>query len=114
MTDGAFAVDTSALGGLTVVAVRGEVDMATAQLLADQLCEIDDDIDLAVDLSAVGFMDSTGLRVLLVKAGSMRGRGGSLHISAASAQVRRLLQHTNLTSLLEADGDLSLEADVTH
>ena len=82
MTDEAFAVDTSAFDGLTVVAVRGEVDISTSKLLADQLCEIEDAIELAVDLSTVGFMDSTGLRVLLVKARSMRGLGGSLHISA--------------------------------
>ena len=101
MGDGALSVDTSASDGVAVVVVCGEVDAETAQGLSEALDDIDDSAYVAVDLSAVEFMDSSGLYVLLVKGAAMREQGGSLAIRSASAPVRRLLHFSGLTSLLE-------------
>jgi len=51
---------------LCIVRVEGEVDLVSAPKLAEALEAADEPgCDLVVDLREVGFMDSTGLRVLL-------------------------------------------------
>ena len=51
-------------GGQTVVRVTGEIDLATAPRLEDCLLELDGQ-PIALDFSAVTFMDASGVRVLL-------------------------------------------------
>src|SRR5690349_17491009 len=55
---------TEAKPGQVVVAVAGEVDMATAPLLERALLRYTE-CDVIVDLDAVEFLDSSGLRVLI-------------------------------------------------
>ena len=102
MRDVAFSVDVSWSDGVAVVAVRGEVDLATAPNLAAVLNQIDDTAHAALNLSAVDFMDSTGLHVVLVKAEAMRRKGGALLISSVSQPVRQLLRYSAPDSLLAA------------
>ena len=47
---------------------------------------------LVLDLSAVKFMDSSGLAVILRQSMRRRDAGGSLHIRKPSEPVRRLLE----------------------
>ena len=57
------------------LAVHGDVDMATASALDDALADAIRESDgvLVVDLSGVGFLDSSGLKVLL-RARALLGR----------------------------------------
>ena len=63
------------LGEAPGLAVRGDVDLATAQALDDALADAIRETDgaLAVDLSGVEFLDSSGLKVLL-RARALLGR----------------------------------------
>ncbi|MEA2623887.1 MAG: hypothetical protein QOH61_2797 [Chloroflexota bacterium] len=74
-----------------VVRVRGELDVATAAALEKLLLrERERGTVVELDLSELGFMDSTGLRVLL-RAQQAAERGGwELVLTAASPPVRRL------------------------
>jgi anti-sigma B factor antagonist len=58
--------DAGPSGSLTVVRATGEVDLTNADDLERALAAADG--ALVLDLTGVGFMDSSGLRVLLVKA----------------------------------------------
>jgi anti-anti-sigma factor len=57
--------DAGPSGSVTVVRATGEVDLTNAE---DLQRAIESDGALVLDLTGVGFMDSSGLRVLLVKA----------------------------------------------
>ena len=57
---------TGPSGSLTVVRATGEVDLTNAEDLKQALDAADG--ALVLDLTGVGFMDSSGLKVLLVKA----------------------------------------------
>jgi len=71
--------------------LKGELDMATADDLSQLLrAATANGEPVVLDLSAVTFMDSSGLRALLEGAELSRG-SGSLVIARPSAQVRRLL-----------------------
>lgn len=52
---------------------------------------------LVLDLSGIGFMDSSGLRIVIDLHILMRERNGRLVLRHPSATIRRLLEITNLT-----------------
>ena len=79
-------------GAWTVVRVAGDLDMATAPQL-EETCESLEDLALALDLSAVRFIDSSGLRALV----RVREMAEDMAIVDPSAVVRRLLELTRMT-----------------
>ena len=89
----------------TTVHVGGDVDTYTSPELRKALTELvrEGHADLALDLSGVTFLDSSGLAVLINTAKACRTRGGSFRIAAATPVTLRLLEITGLTRSLEAD-----------
>ncbi|MGZ4269163.1 MAG: STAS domain-containing protein [Solirubrobacteraceae bacterium] len=63
--------------GRLLVAVRGELDLATAPQLEQTLMEaIEEGRDVVLDLRELEFMDSSGVRVLVVAHSRADGRFG--------------------------------------
>jgi anti-sigma B factor antagonist len=90
-----FSVDERDESGVRVIAVAGELDIATAPQLCARLdaTRVGRRPRLLVDLSAVDFCDSTGLRALLGAASEVRAHGGRFAIVCpASGDVARLLE----------------------
>lgn len=85
MTDG-FSVTRTAPGVWTVV---GELDLATAPILERELTAEESPGDLRLDCSKLAFMDSQGVRSLLVAAGA-RPAGGRLVLANLTPEVRRI------------------------
>ncbi len=79
---------------MTVI-VRGELDVATAPELESRLVEAEQTgaRSLVLDLSGLGFMDSTGLRVVLGAASRAEQREARFAVMP-SRPVRRLLELT--------------------
>jgi anti-sigma B factor antagonist len=92
---------TRYINGHQVIAVTGEIDICTTTAMhvylldADTTCR-NGDRDLVVDLSAVTFMDASGLAVLLRADRRSRQAGGRLRLAAPTARITRLLAITNL------------------
>jgi anti-anti-sigma factor len=99
---------TASLDQLTVVvdrgatpptiALSGELDPHTAPLLQGEIDGVLDQggTDLVLDLSALGFVDSSGLRVLIAAQHQLAAQGGTLVLRSPSETVRRLLEITGL------------------
>jgi anti-sigma B factor antagonist len=85
------------------VAVRGDLDVATCEEFVDALGGLDGVDALVLDLSAVTFMDSSGIRGLLIARRDAQAGGTRLQILASEA-VRETLEVTGL------DDDLPLAA----
>lgn len=93
--------DTGVAG---VVAVRGEIDMANSAILrqavADEMrnAATSGRTTVIVDLSAVSFMDTSGLRVLIIanQAGTAR-----LRLVVATSGITRLLAITGMDRIFE-------------
>ncbi|MFF9340684.1 MULTISPECIES: STAS domain-containing protein [unclassified Streptomyces] len=85
-----------------VLSVGGELDMETAARLEDRLTEQLGlgRCHLVLDLSALGFMDSSGLNVLIRVLHRARETGGDLHLAAPTPAVRRILEITGVTVTL--------------
>jgi anti-sigma B factor antagonist len=101
-----FKVDIESLGdGVAGVAVSGELDQATAGNLREPLMEQINSGSRAVliDLSSCGFVDSTGLGVIVEAWKTLQERDGdraALTICCPAPEVRRLLEVTGLDQVI--------------
>ena len=87
--------------GVAVIVASGELDRETAPRLADRLvAAVGDHTSVDLDLDGITFIDSQGLRVL-IEAKLRAGNDKRVRITAASTQVRQLLDMTGLTELLD-------------
>ena len=94
-----LTLDASELDGVTVVTVSGEVDSSNCASLQALLASVGgpgSGRQVHVDLAGVSFMDSSGLRALIVGQRLIRDAGGSFRVVAASDSLRRLLDITGL------------------
>lgn len=89
-------------GPRTILAVSGEVDLATAPTLRQRVVQAIDDgaRQVVVDLSEVGFMDSTGLGVLIGGLKRLRQLDGNLIVVNPSDPVHKILEVTGLLDVL--------------
>lgn len=86
----------------TVVEVAGDVDMSTTPELRDQLRQLVESGPrvVVVDLTGVGFMDSSGLGVLVVAYKDLRERDGWLALAGVSRAVRTVLSITSVDRVI--------------
>jgi anti-sigma B factor antagonist len=87
--------------GREVVMVKGEIDVATSPALREELyATIDRGArTLVVDLSQLGFIDSSGLGVLVATLKHIRERDGELILSGLDHPAMRVFEITGLTDL---------------
>jgi anti-sigma B factor antagonist len=91
-----------------VVALTGEFDLASAQLVDEELARAQESYPVVIlDLSQVTFMDSSGLHVVLGVDERMRASGSTLRVVPGSPQVQRLFELTGATSRLDTVADSS-------
>ena len=86
-------IDISRRGERTfVVALAGECDLETSPELGRSLESLSGNGPqrVVVDLSALEFIDSSGINVLVRAARTLAGAGGSLTLACASTHVRRV------------------------
>lgn len=89
-------------GGVTLITVRGEVDVFTSPALEARLADAVDDgaVRVVVDLSPVDFLDSTALGVLVGGWKRMRAADGDLVVVCAAERLLRLFRITRLDEVL--------------
>jgi anti-sigma B factor antagonist len=94
-------VTSRTTGARTVVQVTGEIDVYTAPLLREELASLigAEHRELLVDLTGVGFMDSTGLGVLVGALKKVRTLGGDLQLVISSEKVLKVFRITALTQV---------------
>jgi anti-sigma B factor antagonist len=103
-----FSVADREDGGIRVVSVAGELDIATAPQLCARLdaSRAGRRPRLLVDLTKVEFCDSTGLRALLGAASEVRAHGGRFAIVCPlDGDVARLLEVVGAGEWLAIHGD---------
>lgn len=108
--DAPAALDTALVTphpGAALLTVAGEVDTVTAPhlgLALDRL--LDEPVDVLVaDLTAITFLASSGLAVLIQAAHRADGTGRRLRLVATGRQVRRPLEITGTDQLFDLFDD---------
>src|SRR5712671_6968456 len=90
-----------AKGGIEVIDVRGEIDMYTAPRLRELLIDLvsTGSYQLVVNLDKVGFLDSTGLGVLVGALRRVRAHDGSLDLVCTQQRILKIFRITGLTEV---------------
>lgn len=102
MTDDIELTLTATPGPATVATVTGEIDPHTAPGLRTRALELIEQghHHLILDLSGVGFCDSTGLSALIGIWHGAQEAGGSLALAAVPGRLMRMLTLTGVDNLL--------------
>ncbi|GMA18091.1 STAS domain-containing protein [Arsenicicoccus piscis] len=87
---------------LAVLAVTGEIDIATSTQLRQAIDEVvrAGAIDVVLDLRQVTFMDSSGLSVVVGRLKMLRRVDGRLSVVGADAKIRRIFEVTGLDQVV--------------
>lgn len=96
-----IGLDLHERNGYFVLAVSGEVDVATVPRMREQLHSLvaQGDNRIVVDLDAVDFLDSTGLGVLVGALKRVRSSGGDLQLICTQPRIRKVFEVTGLTKV---------------
>jgi anti-sigma B factor antagonist len=97
-------------GDLPLLRVRGELDIYTAPRLKEAVLAALEGgaTSLAIDLSEVQFLDSTGLQVLMSAKKRTAERGGDVYLLGVAGQIRRVFTLLSLERIFK----ISREADL--
>jgi anti-sigma B factor antagonist len=97
-----FRVDVRRDGAAVVVAVTGELDLASGPELETELDRLSgpDTKLVIIDLRQLDFMDSTGLSIIVRAHQRMAGEGCEMGLVKGSQQVQRLLDLTGVADRL--------------
>jgi anti-sigma B factor antagonist len=84
-----------------VVAVAGEIDMATAPYLRDTVEDLVEEgcRRLVLDVARVTFCDSSGLAVLLLARKTLHKHGGTVRLVGPAAPLVRLFELSGVTTV---------------
>jgi anti-anti-sigma factor len=98
---GSLALRSARDGDTHVIALLGELDIAGASTLEDELLRVEasDAAQIVVDLGSLEFIDSTGIR-LIVMAADRSSADGRLTLLRGPKQVHRVFEITDLASRL--------------
>lgn len=96
-----LGLERSDRDGWAVLAVTGEVDVATAPRLREQLIDLVNEGHhrIVVDLEKVEFLDSTGLGVLVGALKRVRTHDGELALVCTESRILKVFEITGLTKV---------------
>ncbi|MFN2589358.1 MAG: STAS domain-containing protein [Actinomycetota bacterium] len=94
-------VETSQVGGASVLTLRGEIDVYTAPRLRQAIIDLVDGgaDNIIVDMGAVDFLDSTGLGVLVGGLKRVKVKEGSLSIVTSQDKILKIFDITGLNKV---------------
>ncbi|HKD96675.1 MAG TPA: STAS domain-containing protein [Micromonosporaceae bacterium] len=101
-----LTVSTRRAAGEAVVAVTGEIDLASGGQVDREIVEAIDGegtVSVVVDLSEVRFMDSSGIAVLIRGRRRADEHGVSYRITGANGMVRQVLELTGILAHLSGE-----------
>jgi anti-anti-sigma factor len=94
---------TNVTGDVAVIALEGELDIAGAELLEHEMERVIGDHDpgaLVLDLSRLEFMDSTGLRLVVLASDDARRAQRSFALVRGRPEVHRVFEITRMNEWL--------------
>lgn len=104
-----FNINRSVDGAVGIVEVAGEIDVYSAPRVREAVLDTISEgrYHIVVDLTAVTFLDSTGLGVLVGGLKRVRAHDGSMQLASAQDRVSKVFKITGLDRVLPIHPDLS-------
>jgi anti-anti-sigma factor len=104
-----FSVSVSDAGtGRSVVAAKGELDIASAPQLLSAVASLGQPATsaVAIDLSALTFIDSSGINALRTAVRAAHARGVGAILAAPSERVLKVLDLVRLSDVVPLEGSV--------
>ncbi|MBE2320067.1 STAS domain-containing protein [Solirubrobacter sp. CPCC 204708] len=95
-----FGLQTTADGAVALITLRGELDMLATAELESELERLTHDV-VAIDLRALLFLDSAGLRTILLARDRLGSQDRRLVLVRGCEAVQRVFEITRMTERLE-------------
>jgi anti-sigma B factor antagonist len=94
-----FAIQIDTLKSIPFVRVEGEIDLYTCPQLHQTLSQAIDTgaTNIVLDISSVGYIDSTGLGVIAHAARRLLDHQGQIRVVTTNPQVLKVFQLSGLT-----------------
>ena len=102
-----LSFQTTIAGDRAVITLQGELDVAGSGLLESELDRILSDhspTTVVFDLSGLDFMDSTGLRLVVLSDAKAREGGWTLELVRGNESVHRVFEITRMAERLNFVG----------
>lgn len=99
MSSEIFSLEVVTTEGEQVVALRGELDVASSDFVKRTL--LSSELPVVVDMADLTFIDSSGLTALVNASNELTKRGLALRVRGVTPDLRRLFELTGLTKLLD-------------
>jgi anti-sigma B factor antagonist len=96
-----------------VVALSGDLDLATTDVTISLIVDQTSQVQVIVDLSAVDFMDSTGLRSLVSAKSALEAESRTMILTNPTPAITRVLQVTGLDELFRLPNSFPEEPERT-
>lgn len=99
---GSLEISSEVVDDAIRVSLQGELDLASAHAMEERLAAIEEQAPtrVVIDLSGLAFIDSSGLRVLLLADSRARERGFELALAPGPEPVQRVFEMTGALDLL--------------
>lgn len=99
-------IEVTRNGTATIVAPKGDLDMAVADTMRRSLMDLVDrkQARIIVDLGRVSYVDSSGLGALVASMKHARSAGGDIKLCALQDDVRAIFEMTRLIKVMETYG----------
>ena len=83
------------------LSVSGRLETITAPQLDAEIQAVPEEVkELVMEISALEYVSSAGLRVFLMAHKKMKSRGGAMKISGANASVKKVFDITGFSPIL--------------
>jgi anti-anti-sigma factor len=99
-----LTLETIQQGPAAVIVLAGELDLAGAGVLEQELAGLESDA-VVVDLRGLVFMDSSGLRAIAISAQRAQERGRRFALIPGAAEVMRVFDITRMRERLDFVSD---------
>ena len=105
--------ETTLTDGIALVTLAGELDLSGAAILEEELARLaeEDAGTVVIDLRGLDFMDSSGLRLVVMTDSRVRDVGRRLLLVPGAEPVHRVFEITRMNEKLTFIDD---PADVNH
>ena len=102
-----MSFEVSKSGDVTLIEVEGQLIVGNRQELKQQVLEQleDGDRKFVIDFADTGYIDSSGLGVLVSLSKKIREQGGELRLSSLNEDLRTLFELTKLDTLFRIADD---------
>jgi anti-anti-sigma factor len=99
---GSLEISSSLADNAVRVSLQGELDLASARQMEEHFASIDEQAPsrVVIDLGGLAFIDSSGLRVLLLADARARERGYELVLLPGQEPVQRVFEMTGALDVL--------------